>query len=317
MSRCFSCSLLCWDVELYVAQDLWQVLKYRPTVNIWTGISWHLLEGAQSDITLTLHWFECNSPVLITRLTKTCTFLFSCPARSIELFAVTRETSFLPYHVCQIKMYDLISKLQVQLQVIRGCYIENSEKLFSEWLLKSEWEAWEGCSVMGFKLQPEENTVEEKVQVSSISLRLKTLVKEHVGCIFFLSPVIICVHLNNKHDDILHKVWVAECFISIGLYQYHLCCVCPKICTGLTFSTSSPRQRCVSERILWYLRGLISKVSDVGFDLAIYALITFFLTNMTQCCVLAQIWREQMRSTWRFSFFYFLRVKNQQLGFSR
>lgn len=59
---------------------------------------------------------------------------------------------------------------------------------------------------MGFKLQPEENTVEEKVQVSSISLRLKTLVKEHVGCIFFLSPVIICVHLNNKHDDILHKV---------------------------------------------------------------------------------------------------------------
>lgn len=33
---------------------------------------------------------------------------------------------------------------------------------------------------------------------------------------------------------------------------------------------------CVSRGILWYLRGLISKLLEVGFDLALRALITLF-----------------------------------------
>lgn len=90
---------------------------------------------------------------------------------------------------------------------------------------------------------------------------------------------------------VLVRACAYECMCVFSQNQSY--CVYPvkflQLCSSLLPVVESDRQPCVSQGILWYFRGLISKLLEVGFDLTLKALITLFPASIPQCCILAHI----------------------------
>lgn len=111
--------------------------------------------------------------------------------------------------------------------------------------------------------------------------------------------------LKYLHERKYYSTPTAECFtqslpvwnkVSLSVHvfvQNQSCCVdCVKFlqlwfCPPLAMQFDG--QPCVSPGILWDLRGLISKLLEVDFDLAFKALLSLFPLAFTQCCILAHI----------------------------
>lgn len=89
------------------------------------------------------------------------------------------------------------------------------------------------------------------------------------------------------------------CVYEYVLSQNHSYCMYPvkfmQLCLSPHPAVQSDRQPCVSQGILWYLRGLISKLLEVGFDLELKALITLFpLASLGAAFLPISEWRDQI-----------------------
>lgn len=89
------------------------------------------------------------------------------------------------------------------------------------------------------------------------------------ACMRVTAPECVCL---------LQTIHIA-CFLQSS-------CSCAPLLSQQCSVTDSLR---VSPRILWYSRGLISKLLEVGFDLALKALISPVPASILQCYILAHI----------------------------
>lgn len=159
------------------------------------------------------------------------------------------------------------------------------------------WEKVRG--LMGFKLQPEENRRRSLVLINSSQEKILQHA-DHRAC-FTQKGDSIKIVLIWGMWGVLMRACVNECMCVCLLKTFHIACILQSSCScaSLLFQQCSP-----TDCLAFYFEsfgiwgGLISKLLEVGFDLALKSFNHPLPASIPQCCILAHIWMERSDPVW-------------------